>query len=63
MVAINIFICIMPVSTSRVPKYHCLKFVLDIAELYRLCGTVVRVSVYRSRGPGSIPGSTKFSEK
>jgi hypothetical protein len=30
---------------------------------YRLCGLVVRVPGYRSRGPGSIPGSTKFSEK
>jgi hypothetical protein len=27
----------------------------------RLCGLVVRVPGYRSRGPGSIPGSTKFS--
>jgi hypothetical protein len=25
----------------------------------RLCGLVVRVLGYRSRGPGSIPGSTK----
>jgi hypothetical protein len=29
----------------------------------RLCGLVVRVSGYRSRGPGSIPGATRFSEK
>jgi hypothetical protein len=28
-----------------------------------LCGLVVRVPGYRSRGPGSIPGTTKFSEK
>jgi hypothetical protein len=26
---------------------------------YRLCGLVVRVLGYRSRGPGSIPGTTK----
>jgi hypothetical protein len=26
-------------------------------------GLVVRVSDYRSRGPGSIPGATRFSEK
>jgi hypothetical protein len=26
---------------------------------YRNCGLVVRVSAYRSRGPGSIPGTTK----
>jgi hypothetical protein len=31
--------------------------------LDRLCGLVVRVPGYRSRGPGSIPGTTKFSEK
>jgi hypothetical protein len=29
----------------------------------RLCGLVVRVPGYRSRGLGSIPGSTTFSEK
>jgi hypothetical protein len=29
----------------------------------RLCGLVVRVPGYISRGPGSIPGATRFSEK
>jgi hypothetical protein len=29
----------------------------------RLCGLLVRVPGYRSRGPGSIPGATRFSEK
>jgi hypothetical protein len=33
------------------------------SELDRLCGVVVRVSGYRSRGPGSIPCATKFSDK
>jgi hypothetical protein len=28
----------------------------------RLCGLVVRVPGYRSRGSGSIPGATKFPE-
>jgi hypothetical protein len=28
-----------------------------------LCGLVVRVPGYRSRGPRSIPGATRFSEK
>jgi hypothetical protein len=28
-----------------------------------LCGLVVRVSGYRSRGPGLISGATRFSEK
>jgi hypothetical protein len=29
----------------------------------RLCGIVVRVLSYRSGGPGSISGTTRFSEK
>jgi hypothetical protein len=29
----------------------------------RLCGLVVSVLGYRSGGPGSIPGTTRFSEK
>jgi hypothetical protein len=29
----------------------------------RLFGLVVRVLGYRSRGPGSIPGAIRFSEK
>jgi hypothetical protein len=29
----------------------------------RLCGLVVRVLGYRSGGPGSIPGTTRFSRK
>jgi hypothetical protein len=28
-----------------------------------LCGIVVKVPGYRSRGPVSIPGTTRFSEK
>jgi hypothetical protein len=31
--------------------------------LDRLCGLMVRVSGYRSRGPGLIPGDTKFSPR
>jgi hypothetical protein len=30
-------------------------------EVNRLCGLVARVLDYRSRGPGSIPGTTRFS--
>jgi hypothetical protein len=29
----------------------------------RLCGLVVRILGYRSGGPGSIPGTTRFSEE
>jgi hypothetical protein len=31
--------------------------------LDRLCGLVVRVLGYRFGGPGSIPGTTRFSDK
>jgi hypothetical protein len=30
---------------------------------YRLRGLMVRVPGYRSRGPGSVPDATTFSEK
>jgi hypothetical protein len=29
----------------------------------RICGLVVRVPAYRSRGPGSITGASRYSEK
>jgi hypothetical protein len=32
-------------------------------RLWNAGGLVVRVPGYRSRGPGSIPGATRFSEK
>jgi hypothetical protein len=41
--------------------------VIEYLALYvpydRLCGLVVRVPGYRSRGPGLIPGAIRFSEK
>jgi hypothetical protein len=37
------------------------KYYLEGKE--HLCGLVVRVPGYRSRGPGPIPGDTRFSEK
>jgi hypothetical protein len=40
-------------------KYYILYYIL----YDRLCGLVVRVLGYRSGGPGSIPGTTRFSEK
>jgi hypothetical protein len=35
----------------------------DIRRKAHLCGPVVRVPGYRSKDPGSIPGTTRFSEK
>jgi hypothetical protein len=34
-----------------------------LKKVDRLCGLVVRDLGYRYRGPGSIPGSTRFSDK
>jgi hypothetical protein len=40
-----------------------LKIIPSIYFPDRLCGLVVRVLGYRSGGPGSIPGTTRFSGK
>jgi hypothetical protein len=37
------------------------KMILLVNTKDRLCGLVVRVLGYRSGGPGSIPGTTRFS--
>jgi hypothetical protein len=37
--------------------------IIVVIIIDRLCGLVVRVLGYRSRGPGSIAGATRFSEK
>jgi hypothetical protein len=37
--------------------------VVVIVIITSLCGLVVRITGYRSRGPGSTPGTTRFSEK
>jgi hypothetical protein len=34
-----------------------------ILRMDSLCGLVVTVPDYKSRGPGSMPGATRFSEK
>jgi hypothetical protein len=39
-----------------------IKYVLG-CSIDSLCGLALRVLGYRSRGPGSIPGATRFSEK
>jgi hypothetical protein len=43
------------------------RYELNLYVIYknvdRLCCLVVRVSGYRSRGPGLIPGITRFPEK
>jgi hypothetical protein len=34
-----------------------------VSTIDRLCGLVVRIPGYKSRDPGSIPGTTRLSEK
>jgi hypothetical protein len=41
----------------------CGVFAFCLLSSDRLCGLVARVPGYRSRGPDSIPGATRFSEK
>jgi hypothetical protein len=52
-------------ATRTVGMYITVLFFLSPVMLSydRLCGLVVRVPGYRSRGPGSIPDTTRFSEK
>jgi hypothetical protein len=46
---------------SKFDKFKPYCICKDISSLSdRLCGLVVRVCGYRSRGPGSIPGATRF---
>jgi hypothetical protein len=43
--------------------YTVVLYICMYACMDRLCRLVVRVPGYRFRGPGSIPGATRFSEK
>jgi hypothetical protein len=36
---------------------------MPVSKKDSLCGLVAKVPGYRSRGQGSIPGATRFSEK
>jgi hypothetical protein len=47
-------------ANSRVDQ-SLLVFILVVILPDRLCGLVVRVLGYRSGGPASIPGTTRFS--
>jgi hypothetical protein len=68
------FVSIFTNSVPTSHNSHCLvtrnsQFTLfrEINVVYsgsdRLCGLVIRASGYRSRGPGSILGATRYSEK
>jgi hypothetical protein len=45
------------------PVRYELKLYVMRKKVDRLCGLLVRVPGYRSRGPGSISGAIRFSEK
>jgi hypothetical protein len=53
----------MQLRQTNSPLTYLKRFKLYINMLDGLYGLVVRVPGYRSRGPGSIPGATRFSEK
>jgi hypothetical protein len=57
---LDVSLCSFTVSVISYVLFLILTF---FAPDDRLCGLVVRVPGYRSRGPGLIPGATKFSEK
>jgi hypothetical protein len=48
-------------SVSEVHSTSLFRFL--VPEMDRLCRLLVRVPGYRSRAPGSIPGTTRFCEK
>jgi hypothetical protein len=55
----------MTAMTESLPSLLCDNIHGVVTQYYigidRLCGLVVRVPGYRSRGPGLIPGATRFS--
>jgi hypothetical protein len=57
LVVINAVKIICSVSVDA-PPFHPMRLHFD-----RLCGLMVRVPGYRTRGPGSIPTTTRFSKQ
>jgi hypothetical protein len=45
------------------PNHKNMIIIIEGEFHYRLCGLVVRVLGYRFGGPGSIPGTIRFSDK
>jgi hypothetical protein len=50
-------------STLWVANFSHMKYTSQLCTDGCLCGLVVRVPGYRSRGPGLTPRATRFSEK
>jgi hypothetical protein len=51
----------MQIQTIRLLLQQDAEMFFVYINIWRLCGLVVRVLGYRSGGPGSIPGTTRFS--
>jgi hypothetical protein len=49
--------------TSTVGNEASERVSVRVPSVLPFCGLVVSVPGYRSRGPGSIPGATRFPEK
>jgi hypothetical protein len=70
MFLLNVNTCCLLIWSSWT---HCIRYIRNRVSnnkqyyyddiMDRLCGLVVRVPGYTSRGPGSIRGATRFSEK
>jgi hypothetical protein len=56
------FRAVLSVRDYQIQKYNTSNFKLPNITTFAN-NLVVRVPGYRSRGPGSIPGATRFSEK
>jgi hypothetical protein len=55
--------CLLVLEPFLNSNKHGYEFSFRYSSDDRLCGLVVRVLGYRSGGPGSIPGPTRFSNK
>jgi hypothetical protein len=62
-VAVVLVVVVVIVAVVVVVEIAVVVVVVVIILLVVVCGLVVRVPGYKSRGPGSIRGSTRFSEK
>jgi hypothetical protein len=54
------FLCNQIILVILASEFHIFIYLINVFD--RLCGLVVRIPGYRSRGPGLIPSATRFSE-
>jgi hypothetical protein len=63
MFAFIVFVCYGRVAVGKQSNELFIIIISSSNSSDRLCGLVVRVPGYNSRGTGSIPGASRFSEK